>query len=369
MLLFPVDNTLWLISIVGATLATICWSYPFIIFKLIKFKLYHITDPDIVATLINQIKISGSYKSNNKERGIFYGRWYIGSIRSDEYDDEKTNIYILCSQTMYNRLSDLNMLGIHLSQTNGNNNDKTDLNTAMENIKSKYKFISIYNFNLTAYHGNISEPRKMIIPYNKYSTEQQTLINLITSAYNKYCNHTCIVYGQPGSGKSVLALALAQKFESSLCMSYDPCLPGMNFNYLYTIVNPTKDKPLIVLIDEIDILLHKIQNETVETHRNCIAQIKNKHDWNKFFDNINRKFYPFVIFILTTNQNKSYFDNIDPAYTRKGRIDAIYELVKTEEFNDPYENIDLSNDISNEMNESDESDDNSDDELFSKKEK
>lgn len=368
MILFPVDNTLWLISIIGATLAAVCWSYPFIIFQIFKFKLYHITDPDIVATLINQIKISGSYKSNNKERGIFYGRWYIGSIREDTYDDEKTNIYILCSETMYKRLSDLNMLGIHLSQTNNNDNNETDIDSSIENIKSKYKFVSIYNFNLTAYHGNISEPRKMIIPYNKYSAEQQTLIDLITSSYNKYCNHTCIVYGQPGSGKSVLALALAQKFESSLCMTYDPSLPGMNFNYLYSYANPTKDKPLIVLIDEIDILLHKIQNEIVDKHRNYIAQIKNKHDWNKFFDNINRKFYPFVIFILTTNKDKTYFDNIDSAYIRKGRIDAIYELVKTEEFEDPYENNNKSQDESHHESH-DESDEESDDEFISKKEK
>jgi len=39
-------------------------------------------------------------------------------------------------------------------------------------------------------------------------------------------------------------------------------------------------------------------------------------------------FYKNVIFILTSNESKESLDALDPAYLRKGRIDATYEMLE-----------------------------------------
>jgi hypothetical protein len=102
--------------------------------------------------------------------------------------------------------------------------------------------------------------------------------------------------------------------------TFNPSQPGDRFNILYTKVGPTKDSPLIIIIEEIDIIMTAIHTNTVIQHRDIPTQITNKIDWNMFFDRFDRGLYPYIIFIMTTNKSDTYFDELDKSYMREGRV-------------------------------------------------
>lgn len=102
--------------------------------------------------------------------------------------------------------------------------------------------------------------------------------------------------------------------------SFNPFEQGDNFTNLYTKVNPSSDKPLVVILEEIDINLSKMHNGIVQINKYIPTQIKNKTDWNGLLDKFDRGLYSNVIIIMTTDKNISYFDKLDPSYLRKERV-------------------------------------------------
>ena len=50
------------------------------------------------------------------------------------------------------------------------------------------------------------------------------------------------------------------------------------------------------------------------------TKIRDKTSWNGFWDDINRGDFKYTIWILTTNKSFDYFDMIDIAYIRDGRV-------------------------------------------------
>ena len=73
-----------------------------------------------------------------------------------------------------------------------------------------------------------------------------------------------------------------------------------------------------------------IHNNTIKIpeHIPIPIQIKNKKDWNQFLDRFDRKIYQNVVVFLTSNQNISFFDNLDPSYMRDNRINFKIDLDK-----------------------------------------
>jgi hypothetical protein len=103
--------------------------------------------------------------------------------------------------------------------------------------------------------------------------------------------------------------------------SFNPFEQGDNFASLYTMVNPSSDRPLIIILEEIDCNISKMHSGLIQINKYIPTQIKTKTDWNGFLDKFDRGLYPNVIIIMTTNKSISYFDELDPSYLRKGRVD------------------------------------------------
>jgi hypothetical protein len=112
----------------------------------------------------------------------------------------------------------------------------------------------------------------------------------------------------------------------SIVDTFNPTHPGDYFIPLYNKVSPTQDASLIVIIEEVDIIIKKIHNNLINTHRDIPTLITNKSEWNTFFDRFERGLYPYVIIIMTTNQSISYFDELDPSYMRFGRVNIKYHM-------------------------------------------
>ena len=125
----------------------------------------------------------------------------------------------------------------------------------------------------------------------------------------------------------MLCYILAKELGGSLCDTFTPSKPGSYFEDLYTRVSPTTNKPFILLLDEVDIMLQQIHNQTIVQHKNISTQIHDKTTWNRFFDNIQRGMYPHLIVILCSNINKTEIDKkYNACYLRKGRIDSTFNL-------------------------------------------
>ena len=54
-------------------------------------------------------------------------------------------------------------------------------------------------------------------------------------------------------------------------------------------------------------------------------------DWNNFMDKIDRGHFPYLILMMTTNRTPEWFDALDPAYMRAGRVNMKLEIVDATE--------------------------------------
>lgn len=140
-----------------------------------------------------------------------------------------------------------------------------------------------------------------------------------------------LLHGPPRKGKSMIPYFVAKSLlqdksasskikKVSLVDTFNPFQPGDYFNTLYNKVSPSKDSPLIVVLEEIDIQITKMHDGSLKVHNDIPTQITCKTEWNQFFDHFDRQQYPYVYLIMTTNKTAAYFDKLDPSYMGEGRV-------------------------------------------------
>ena len=160
--------------------------------------------------------------------------------------------------------------------------------------------------------------------------EQNKLIknnNEITNLFHKKNRIVCYLYGKFGEGKTFLSYLLANSLNGSLCKTFNPTDPGDELQLLYALVQPTENNPLIVLLDEIDIMINSIHNETLIPHKNIAREVHNKTTWNIFLDNIDYGHYPNFILIMCSNKSPKEINELDNSYLRKNRVHYIKEVI------------------------------------------
>jgi SpoVK/Ycf46/Vps4 family AAA+-type ATPase len=261
-----------------------------------------ISTKKVLILILNKLPSRSTIIDNDDNMsGIIWGYNYIGYIYEGTEETSK-KLYLICSCNFYKYLTE--------------NNSSDDEEIIDENN------ITIYDRTGTYYHLDYSK-RKLNI--DLVSTPQQLrIIKEITKYYmdetNKSRSCVCLLYGANGSGKSTIPFLLANKINCSICKTFNPTEPGDDICTLYNTIEPTKDNPLIIMIDEIDIIINDIHYHNIKQHKSIPIKMKDKITWNGFFDDINRGEYKYTIWILTTNKPFEYFDSLDPAYMRKGRI-------------------------------------------------
>jgi Cdc6-like AAA superfamily ATPase len=125
----------------------------------------------------------------------------------------------------------------------------------------------------------------------------------------------------------MISILIAKKLKGELVRTFNPSEPGDSISSLYNQVSPNKNKPLIIVFDEVDIMMDKIYNNKIVPHKHIPIEIQDKSSWNRFFDDINLGLYPYVILVLTSN---TFANNIetkyDSSYIRDGRVHVKCEL-------------------------------------------
>jgi len=178
-------------------------------------------------------------------------------------------------------------------------------------------------------YGNIDYfITKIILKNINSNNSQKHILETISNFYKINNNGVFYIYGDIGVGKTYISYLLTHKLKGSLCDTFNPTEPSDYFHNLYTIINPTFNNPLIILLDEFDIIISDIHQNNIKKHKFYSIEINSKTSWNKFFDKFDYGHYPYVIILLCSNKDPEYFNKLDKSYIRNGRINNIFNLVK-----------------------------------------
>ena len=251
--------------------------------------------------------------------GWICGRWYIGYIKSEtsHRGNKEKHLILFSTKKVYTNI--LQGESINEKSTKGEKEITLFQNTTENYFNIKYASRS--------YSPNLKD----------IWASQQWVVDETMKIFKDNGSAIVLLCGLPGIGKSAIPIFQCKEFLKdttftgvNLVKTWNPTTPGDSFVNLYNKVKPTKTKPLIVVLEEIDGIIMAIHNSTVNIHKHMPIEITNKTSWNAFCDNFDPLcgIYKNVIVFLTSNQNISFFDNLDPSYMRDNRINFKIDLDK-----------------------------------------
>ena len=274
------------------------------------------SDPINCEDLLNQIKqdnsfITGySFKQGEKQpEGLFYNfkKRYIGYIKNYS-SSGRFSTTIQFQIILYGKMP--------IKIKSLNNSDV---------IKNKDNKIKLYLCD-SSYDGGFNEIK---IPFDfSPKKNQENIMDKIDNIYKNHKFNICrvLVWGSPGGGKSFIGKLLADKYKSSCCFDINLEDPGTPIVNLWQKVMPNKENPLIIQIDEIDIIIKKIDNKVIRTpHQWLKTMVTDKQTFNTFLSEY-LVCLPYVIYLFTMNSNPNEINKLDTSYIRENRIDLIENL-------------------------------------------
>lgn len=302
--MFPYIALQWISCLIGLS-----WSLPIIFLWVFKVKLYKLTNtPDVLKVLKKLNKYSTIITDDGTPSGVIFSKQAIGYVQeSNSGGQEKSyTLWLIAHDGFLEKV--LQSTPVKTEDTKSEKPIRLDIYEREGNYYCLY--YAKRCLDVTAFVA-----RK----------QQKMVVSKVREHHENYQHTVVYLYGNPGSGKSMVGFLIAKELSATFCNTFDPTEPGDNLSKLYNRIEPTKEKPLVIVIDEFDILLVNIH--TGITPHKCIPiQVRNKVTWNQFLDRIQIGMYPNVIVVLTSNRTPEFINELDPSYIRKGRVDLCCEL-------------------------------------------
>jgi hypothetical protein len=291
---------------------------PLLIGHLFRVQGYKIIDQTECNTLIKKLNIKRStFIQNEKPFGFFYGKWFFGYICSQESSTQQNNgqvMYIIIQRAHFECIKQCNDIEIN---KNGEEVSQRIIKIRERRGNPWWWEYTERQYNATKYLQK--EPRD-------YQSEIiKDMLSIVNSKASK--SGTFFIYGEPGTGKSLLTLLLAKQVGAYYCDSWKPTDPGDTLSRVYSAISPDEEHPLVLVLEECDKILFDILDGKIVQHKHILIQVREKSDWNGMLDKItDLEFYPNTILILTSNVYLDKINEIDKSLLRKGRIDKAYHI-------------------------------------------
>ncbi len=310
------------IFLIITTTLTIGWSLPFILCPIFGFQFYKIKSQKLTK-LLNKLPKISSINNDDSMEGWITGKWYIGYIHitMSSHGEPTKELYLLCLKKWFEDMS--------------NEIDKLDKEPDKESKQTK---INLWEREGNYFYLNYSK-RDFDISRFKPREQQTKIIEQVIQFYETNRYSVILLHGEKGTGKSMIPILIAKalaeanvsdpNYKVHFSDTFKPTEPGDSFISLYNKVNPEKTSPLIVVLEEFDIMIQHIHFGRIQNHKYIPTSITDKPSWNQFFDRFDREYYPWVILILTSNVSPNVIDSLDPSYIREGRVNQIFEVNKT----------------------------------------
>jgi hypothetical protein len=306
------------------TTIPILYTFPMIVAHLFKIQGYKISDQTECNQLIHKLNIHRSvFRQNDRPFGLFYGKWYIGYIYSNDtqHGSQGQIMYIIMKRTTYE------------STTGKGYNNHPD--TTSENSRTpENKIIDIRERRGNPWWWEYSDRKynaTKFLQRNPRDYQQNIIDDILFVVKSKSSRSgTFFIYGEPGTGKSLLTLLLAKQIGAYYCDTWKPIDPGDNLSKVYSTIAPDDDKPLVLVLEECDKMIFNVLEGNIKPHLYIPIPMMDKSDWNSMLDKItDLGFYPNLILILTSNISRETIHEKDASILRDGRIDKAYHMVIT----------------------------------------
>lgn len=297
------------------------WVAVFMLTQLFGVRLYTLCDKETCQRVQRRLVRSSHVADGGRGYGISVGRWYYASVSVTRCEDgDRYEVWMIASAASFERLTaeepvaavaDGAEKGSRDTQSVGHGGPPpTSSLTVMERTGS--------------YYNTWWRKRRIPCP-SEPRADQVAVIDHIV-AHQKRVGHTvALLHGPPGTGKSMIGVLLAARLSGTYCNTLRPWQPGDTLAGLYEEAEPTAEKPLVVVFDEVDSAIVAI-HAGVPPHKALPILTGDKPGWNRFLDEIGRGMYPHLVLLLTTNRTPEFIRGLDPSYIREGRVDATYHM-------------------------------------------
>ena len=294
-------------------LSSIPWSLCFLLLRPFGIRMYKLVKPEECKVIQKKINTKFSHLTDNgKGFGYACGYWYFIYLHVQVSDyTENYELYLLAFESSYSEL------------TNSKLEEDSEIDTQVCVEQPNIDIIDRYG----SYNNFWYKIRNISIPELKDRPEQLEILDKIKSFHDIHKQTVVFLHGKPGVGKSMIGILLANKYNGVYCDTFVPWEPNDTLVSILTEAMPCKKRPLILVLEEIDIAIQKIHSDEIQTHKHFPILIHNKTSWNRFFDRIQRGIYPNVIVLLTSNKPPEHIHELDSAYLRDNRINLTLELV------------------------------------------
>lgn len=276
------------------------WTILFLCTKTVR--LYFLTNKTECARIQKRMGASSHVTDGHKSYGYSVGHWYCLHLTFDQRN-EAYAVYMIATPESYQYLT----------------HDPSD--HFEERVPTSTKTLDIYERT-----GSFANPwfrKRTRKARDSPFASQLVILDDIVDFYLRNKTAVVMLHGPPGTGKSMLGVLLATHFSGSFCNTLRPWQPGDTLGSVYSEVEPTEQRPLVLVFDEIDAAFQKI-SEGIKPHELMPIPVRDKQGWNHMLDEIQRFMFPHLIVVLTTNVRPQ---NIcDQSFIRPGRVNLIYEM-------------------------------------------